>query len=163
MIDRYLRAPLVWDYALSGLSSLLVYLLIQKGMLQVPEFLSLSQVASDISTIGLTLTGFILTMLTVLITLKFNSAVGTEESIENLNGMEIFLATRLYIDTVSYLKRAIASLILISLFGYIVRLFLAEKNDILLFYFTIVGTIVLTLTTLRCLIILNKVLEVQKH
>lgn len=162
MIDRYLRAPLLWDYALSLFGCIAVFILFQKNLVVIPDQLALSQVASDISTIGLTLTGFILTMLTVLITMKDNSSVAADESVENLSGMELFLSTRLYSDTVSFLKRAIASLILISLCGYVVRIFWAEKNDLILYFFTIVGTTVLILTTLRCLIILNKVVDVQK-
>jgi hypothetical protein len=162
MINRYLRAPLIWDVVLSLISCLLALILLREGVVQIPNMLSLNQVASDVSTIGLTLTGFILTMLTVLITMKDGSTIDSTESVENLTGMELFFSTRLYQDTVDYLKRAIASLIIISLGGYIIRIFLAGENKIVIYYFTIVGTVILILTTIRCLIILNKVVNVQK-
>ncbi|WP_418650140.1 hypothetical protein [Tenacibaculum aestuariivivum] len=117
---------------------------------------------SDLSNIGLTCTGFILTLLTVLITFKSSSKV-SKENYSNENSLfEMFFASDLYFMTVKILKNCIKSLIFISVFGYSLKLGLKQEYLKFTFFYNVLGLTVLALTLWRCLMILTKILKMQE-
>lgn len=161
MIDKYFRRPVIWDYTLVLIILSLHIFLKYKCIIELPSNLDNGGIASDLSNISLTSAGFILTLLTVLITFKSGSNIGSENWKEAKNTFELFFASQLYFETVRHLKNCIKSLIVISIFGFTLKLIF--DIDILLYYFNIGALIIIVLTLWRCLLILSKILKMQKR
>lgn len=163
MIDKYFIRPVFWDYFLGISISGIIIFLLRKFEFQVPKEETILSTVSDLSTVALTLSGFILTLLTVLISFKSTAKSKKDLNIESDTVYEIFYSTDLYFETVRHLKNAIISLTLISILGYSLKLTLGPQFYIILFTFNLVSLIVIFLTLWRCLLILSKIIKIQKE
>ncbi|TSD63974.1 hypothetical protein FFF34_015540 [Inquilinus sp. KBS0705] len=162
MINSYFRRPLVWDYTLALAVCGTTYYLCHKNILILPKPQYTITTASDLSTIALTLAGFILTLLTVLITFKSGSSIDNRSKMDDHTVFEIFFATNLYFETVKHLKNCVKSLTIISVIGYSLKLFLNEDNHKYIYFFNVLGLIIIALTLWRSLLILTKIINLQK-
>ena len=163
MLDIYFRRPVFWDYFISTILIICVVVLNMKGFLIIPKESIYISIISDISSIGLTSAGFILTLLTVLITFKSGSKL-TKEEYENAKSVfELFFISDLYFETVKHLKNCIKSLIIISIFGYVLKLGLSPEYRYLIYFSNYLGLTIIILTLWRCLLILSKILSMQKQ
>lgn len=160
IVNFYFRKPLLWDFIISLSMALLTYLLIKKIIIEVPKHDFILSSVSDIANISFSSTGFILTILTVLITFKASSR--KKEKIETYDSaLDFFFQTPLYAQTTSHLKNCIKSLVAIGLVGYIFKVITPKHCSEYLFCFLIFSLFVLALTLMRCLLILSKVLALQ--
>lgn len=162
MLDKYFKRPVLWDYCFSITLSIIVTYLLNKNSFQFTKDETILSVVSDLSTVALTLSGFILTLLTVLISFKTTSKSKKELSLETDTLFSIFFSTNLYFETVRHLKNGILSLALIAVLGYSLKLLLNTKQYYLLFSFNIISLLIILLTLLRCLTILSKIIKIQK-
>jgi hypothetical protein len=162
MIDKYFKRPVFWDYLLSLSLSIMICILVKRYGFQIPKDEIILSIVSDLSTVALTLSGFILTLLTVLISFKSTSKSKNDILLETDSLFDIFFSTNLYFETVKLLKNAIISLTLIAVTGYSLKLILDTKNYFMLFAFNILSLFVILLTLLRCLTILSKIIKIQK-
>jgi len=71
--DIYFKRPLWWDYSIATGLALVSFLAIEKSYLKLPPEAESISILSDLTNISLTISGFILTLLTVLITFKSGS------------------------------------------------------------------------------------------
>lgn len=160
IIDGYFKKPLLWDLFLSIAIGIIFFFLIQKKIIAYPKNEFILNSISDIANLSFSSTGFILTILTVLITFKANSK--KKEKIDDYNSaLDVFFNTILYSQTTYHLKNCIVSLIFIGLFGYTLKFLIPEQYRFYLFYFLVISVFILSLTLMRCLLILNKVLKLQ--
>lgn len=160
ILDIYFKKPIFWDYLISILASASLVIAYLYNKLSLPEIQDSYSLTGDLTNIALTLVGFILTILTVLITFKDNSDV-------NINNPEKpvfnkFFSTGYYYETVRHLKNCIKSISIIAILGFFLKLFLSTNNRCYLFFYNILGLIIIMLTVYRCLLILGKILELQK-
>lgn len=154
ILDFYFRFPIIMDYLTGlGLVSIIRYY-INANILLIPKDDVILDYASETTTVLLTLAGFILTFLTLLITFKTGPADNTRPQ----SLMESFCRSSLYKDTTKLLKNCIKSLIFLSLMIYILR-FINIVGIFTLYYWVIFCVIVLLLTILRALFILDKILK----
>ena len=163
MIDKYFRFPLILDY-IFGLIVISVLLWFNfKGYYSLPEQGILLQISSDISNVSLTLAGFIMTLLTVLITYKMGTKV--ERNLENQNPrvLDVFFSSDLYSRTLQILKGCIGSLIFISILGFILKSILRGGHINYLFFSNILGIIIIVTSLGRSLFILTKVVGFQDN
>lgn len=162
-LDVYFKSPIIWDYSLGCVSVAICWWLQIKEHICLPKSDNLLSVTTDLSTVSLTIAGFILTFLTVLITFKSSSKVTADNyDAENDSLFEIFFASELYFQTVKYLKNCIKSLIFVAVIGYSLKLSLNEARYAYLLLFDVFALIIITLTMLRSLLILTKIIEMQK-
>lgn len=163
IIDRYFKNPILIDYTLAIILATGLFVLRAQYKFCIPKLEQSLSVVTDLTTISLTLAGFILTLLTVLITFKSGSKVQELKADSKESIFDQFFATGLYFDTVRHLKNCIKSLIFIGFIGFTLKLGLAAlfKTDI--FYFNTFSIVVVFLTTYRCLLILGAVLNLQKE
>lgn len=162
LLDKYFKYPVMYDYLISMVVILIISICHCYGLFNLPNDQRSLSMTTDLSNIGLTSAGFILTLLTVLITFKSSSKLTKKEYSEDNSLFELFFTSDLYFITVGILKNSIKSLIFISVFGFSLKLGL--PNDFLkyTFYFNIFGLIVIAFTLYRCLLILGKVLKMQQ-
>lgn len=162
ILDKYFKNPILWDYLIALLISAILFHLNCRNYIHLPTSERSLSMTSDLSNIGLTCTGFILTLLTVLITFKSSSKI-TKENYTNDNSLfEIFFASDLYFMTVKILKDCIKSLIFISVFGYSLKLGLKKEYLEYTFFYNVLGLTIIALTLWRCLMILSKILKMQE-
>lgn len=163
MLDLYFKKPIFWDYFLCMIFCATSIYLVKKNIIILPSKEETISITSDITNISLTLAGFILTILTVLITFKSSSKqekidIENDETVFNL-----FFASGYYFVTVKHIKNCLNSLIFISVIGFIIKLFLPVDYKQQGFYFNIIGLVIIILTISRCVLILSKILDLQEN
>ncbi len=95
MIDRYFRRPLFWDYLLAAIGCFTLHLLLKDHYVIPSSAVNIWSMSSELSLISLTLAGFILTLLTVLITFKSRSTIKNKIYNEASTVFEVFFATEI--------------------------------------------------------------------
>ena len=163
MLDKYFKRPLIWDYSFATVFLMLVMFLHFKHYFNIPKDDHIFSTTSDLCNVGFTLTGFILTLLTVLITFKSSSKINKNTEVETESVFDLFFATGLYYETVKHLKNCVKSLIFVSVIGYFLKIILSENNFQYLHFFNVFGLIIIVLTMIRSLLILTKIIHLQKN
>ncbi|CAI9682030.1 hypothetical protein HZQ11_12915 [Elizabethkingia anophelis] len=159
--DFYFKKPVFWDYIIALGIMLLLYLAYQKSRLSIPDAQDSYSLTGDLTNITLTLAGFILTILTVLITFK-DSSNDVQITDDNVSSFNKFFSTDFYYETVKHLKNCIKSIIFISAIGFFIKLFMLNELRKFFFFYNVLGLTITILTVYRCLLILSKVLVLQK-
>lgn len=162
ILDKYFKRPVLYDYLVSFIVATLSYLAFHKGMFELPKDERSLSMTSDLANVGLTSAGFILTLLTVLITFKSSSRINKNNYSEDDSLFDLFFASELYFTTVQILKNCIKSLIFISVIGYVLKLGIPKEYLKFVFFYNLFGLIIVALTLYRCLLILTKILKMQK-
>lgn len=162
IIDKYFKNPVLIDYTIAFFIAVSIFIIWQKFTICLPKFDQSLSVLTDLTTISLTLAGFILTLITVLITFKSGSKIQKLEVDSKEPIFDMFFATGLYFETVRHLKNCIKSLIFIGFIGFTIKLGLLTFISVEIFYFNAFSIVVIFLTTWRCLMILGTVLNLQK-
>lgn len=162
-MDSYFKNPIFWDSLfLVFMNGVLCYL-VYSGILLIPDNDYNLSMTSDISNVGFTSAGFVLTFLTLLITFKSSSVTTKNVNTENEKLFDLFLQTNLYDETIRHLKNAVKALIFMSIIGYCFKLLINPSYQFLTYYFNISGVFLTAITLWRCLIILTKILKMQKE
>ncbi len=158
--DKYFKYPLLSDLTLGVILIGLLFFTIHDKLIIYPTTAVLLQVSTDISTVSLTLAGFILTFLTVLITYKMGStSVAHEGTMPKL--IDIFFNSPLYFKSITLLQGCIGTLIFISIIGFLLKLFLKECALQYLLYSNVLGLAMIITTLGRSLFILRAILKFQ--
>lgn len=163
MIDAYFRKPLFWDYLMVAIAIIPIGVLFHFGKIEIPHKDAVMSISSDVSGISFMSAGFIMTLVTILITFKSGTNISKKNYDSSNTLFELFFASDLYFETIKHFKNGIKSLITISVIGYIFRLFMFCNKDLLLFLYCVAGIIIITATLWRCILILTKVLDLQKE
>lgn len=90
MVDRYFERPLFYDYTVALLLCGIFYFLKYKGMISLPTDETSLSTTTDLSTISLTLAGFVLTLLTVLVTFKTGARIPNGQNNEDVPLFDLF-------------------------------------------------------------------------
>lgn len=163
MLDQYFKKPIFWDYAIASIVTCVAFILCNYHLFLIPKEEYLISIASDLSTISLTLAGFILTLMTVLISFKASNETKKNNDAADLNLFEMFFNSKLYFQTVQFLKNGIKSLIFISVLGYVIKLLFNQGKYHLLYFYNYFGLVIIVLTLWRSLIILTKIIKIQEE
>jgi hypothetical protein len=153
ILNFYFRFPVLLDYLLGFCVIGVVHYYIKQCVITVPKADTVSDYASETTTVLLTLAGFILTFLTLLITFKTGKVERSNPTL-----MERFCNSSLYGDTTTLLKDGIKSLLFVTLVIYLFR-FVNILGVWALYYWIIFSIVVLLLTILRALFILDNILK----
>lgn len=163
ILDKYFKRPFVWDSFFAFLFTTLGHLLVCKQIIIKPKIEDCISITTDVINISLTMSGFILTLLTVLITFKGGSRITKIEIDSEKTLFDLFFATGLYHETVRHLKNCIKSLIIVAIIGFTTKVFCPEIFKANIFYFNIFGFTIIMMTIFRCLLILEKIMDLQKE
>lgn len=163
MIDVYFRRPLLYDYLLCGIITCMLYFLHTRQLLIIPKAEISVSTTTDLSTIALTLAGFVLTLLTVLITFKTAAKIPNRQGNENIPLFDMFFSTGLYYRTITLLKGCIKSLIFVAILGFTLKLFLTDVFTKYIYFSNVVGLTIICTTLWRSLLILTNIVRLQKQ
>jgi hypothetical protein len=155
VLDKYYKRPVLYDLLIS------IIVVLGVNFLQKEDYISLNfdSNSNDISTIGLTISGFILTLLSILLTLKSRSILSNENNYKN--NFEVFLGSSLYTKSIKILKKGVIILIFISLISLTIGALMKNLYKDYGLYINIVCLIFISLTFLRCFHILNLIFDMQ--
>lgn len=162
MIEGYYKRPILYDYIISIIIIGLIIILEKYSRVSFSGVGNISEFASDIGGVGLTISGFILTLITILMTLKSGQIISEEELKNSSSPFKIFLDSQLYIRSIDILKNGVLSLIFACFVIYLYKLFAFGFFPKYLFYLNIVGLIIIITTFLRCFYVLNLIMRMQK-
>ena len=101
---------------------------------------------SDLGSIGLTLSGFLITIVTILVSFKTTSLIEQGELKKNSNAFLIFISSPLYFQTVKFINKSVIILVLASILNYLLKIFIAPEFNYVMFYVNVI-TVILILTT----------------
>lgn len=163
LLDVYFNNPVKYDYIISFLFVFFLKRYFINQHICIPGIEQIMALASETVTILLTLAGFILTFLTVLITFKLDAGKYESKPEEDMSLLEKFSHSGLYFDTTNIFKNSIKSVVFASLLIYFVRILSVNLSDEWVFLITVGGVVILILTLARNLFILDKILEMQKE
>lgn len=162
MIDKYFIRPIFWDYLLSVIGIGIALLLQDQGVITLPKEEYVYSIISDLSTVSLTIVGFILTLVTVLVSFKSSSKIELANNKEKDSVFDIFFASKLYFETIRHLKSGIKSLTLVALIGYTLKLTVDHLKYEVLFLFCFGAIVVILMTIGRSLLILSEIVKIQQ-
>ena len=162
MLDLYFKKPVFFDYSIGIILMGLMILGINCNYTHVPTIERIYSLVADVTNISLTSSGFILTLLTVLITFKSGSSLTKENYTDKNTTFELFFASALYFETVKHLKNCVKSLIFIAMLGFTLKMIIPITAINLIHYFNVIGIVIIGLTLWRCLLILTQILNMQK-
>lgn len=162
MLDSYFRRPVLYDYLLAFIAcGGLFYFYHSQGFV-LPNEAHAFDTATGISTIALTLAGFVLTLLTVLITFKTGAKIPNRTSYEGIPLFDLFFSTKLYFQTTNLLKGCVKSLIFVAVLGFSLKILLSDCYIKYISFFNILGLIIIVMTLWRSLLLLTKIINLQK-
>lgn len=162
MLDNYFKRPLFWDYTIATIITAVFIIFYYNKILTIPKEEYLFSISSDLSTVALTLAGFILTLITVLISFKVGNSKKRNLNVEEASLFEIFFNTELYNTTVGFLKNCIKSLMFVAVLGYSIKLLFNFHSYLYLYFYIFFGLMIIIFTLWRSLLILTKILEIQQ-
>lgn len=162
MIDIYFRRPILYDYLFCCIITGILYVLYIRQLITIPKAEVSISTTTDLATIALTLGGFVLTLLTVLITFKTGARIPNGQE-GDIPLFDLFFSTGLYYRTTTLLKGCIKSLIFVAILGFVLKLFLTETLTKYIFFANVVGLIIIATTLWRSLLILTNIIKLQKQ
>lgn len=162
LLDKYFKRPLLYDYMISAIIIGSLISLEWFNKIQIPCATKSEGFASDLGAIGLTVSGFILTLITILLTLKSGQILSNEELKNTSSPFRIFLASPMYNRSVDILKYGVLSLVSISLLLYTLKLTLSSEYIGYIFYFNILGLVMILMTFLRCFYVIGLIMKMQQ-
>lgn len=162
MLNVYFRRPILGDIFIAVFFTAVVTYMYRRLGITLPKSEMVLSTISDLSTVSLTLAGFILTLLTVLISFKSSSKPRDEIKLLKDSIYEIFFASNLYFETVKHLKNAVLSLTILAIFGYSLKLLIGAQFISIIMIYIVFSLVIVFLTLWRCLFILSKIIEIQK-
>ncbi|SDX38258.1 hypothetical protein [Flavobacterium degerlachei] len=162
ILDKYYNNPILYDYSLCILIILSLQLGSERKLIKLPSGEFNFDFASDIGAIGLTISGFILTLITILISFKSSQILSDEKLKNDSSPFKIFLSSKLYKRAIEILQKGVISLIIISFLIYFSKLILPKEESSYMFFLNITGLIIILTTFLRCYYVLGLILKMQK-
>ena len=162
MIESYFKRPFLYDYSTAIVVCAIIYYLNRTERIDLPSAETTISTTTDLATIALTLAGFVLTLLTVLITFKTGAKIPNGSNNDNIPLFDIFFSTNLYYKTIGLLKGCIKSLIFVAVLGFSLKLFVNPPYVKYIFFSNILGLIIIVATLWRSLLILTNIVNLQK-
>lgn len=154
--DFYLKTPVICDFFIVGFFLVIWYSLSNYFSFSIDSKNNkLSEVSAEIGTVLITIAGFILTIITIIVTFK-----NTIEPKKNESNNDLFYNSDFYPVTIKLLKNCVKLLLFLFLVIYFARL-LYPISDIILFYINLSALVFSVLVFMRFLLILKIIISFQ--
>lgn len=159
VLDKYYNRPLLYDCIISSIVMIGVYIIDKSFNLD----LKLKENSPNLGSIGLTISGFIMTLLTILLTVKSNNIIRGEDSKTSNNAFHIFLSSPLYSKSITILKSGVLILLFISFGTLAISVLGKELYSKFGFYINAICLLFILITFLRCFHVINMILRMQNN
>ena len=162
ILDKYYKYSILFDIIMCSIICFLICLFELKfGTLPYYDNYDKS-ICSDLGSIGLTTSGFLLTISTILISFKTSSIESNDKLNNKSSSFKIFISSPLYFETVNYLNKAVLILVGLSILNFLLKILVLGDYNKLLFLVNISSIIIISTTFMRCLYLLRLIIKMQK-
>lgn len=157
ILDIYYRWPLYFDGIIVGIA---MFINIRFNLIMViVDRLRMSEIISDMIDTSVSLAGFILAALTIIVTFKSNiKSKGIDDS---TNAFEMIFSSTHYKNIVTAFKHSIVELTILFISLYVVSLIVDNLKLNILFQVVVSGIIIISLSIFRSLLLLFKILSIE--
>lgn len=166
ILKTYFRYSITIDI----IAATICYMLVYTCKIIIPKEDILMSTTSDIANVAFTSAGFVLTFLTLLVSLKISAKPFVKKEKETLEDaynrntlFDLFLNSSLYTETIRHLKNGVKELIIIAILGYALKLSIPTIHFSFLLYFIVTAIVFISLVLWRSLLVLSGVLSVQDN
>lgn len=160
LIDIYLRRPILLDLVFSVCLYFAVSALFLKFQFSFDKPAYINVISNIIGT-TVSLAGFILAALTIIVTFKSNLSIKGITQAEN--ALELIFSTQHYYRILSVFKGAILEFVFLFIGLYTVWQFSNNIEEGQMFFVSICSILLTAFITLRSLAVLFKILSLEKH
>ncbi len=165
-LDKYIKQPLLYDIIFVIIVVICKHILSYKNIITIDIPLdTLKSMISDIISTTISLAGFILASLTIIVTFKDNinhkETYLKIEKKEDLTGMELLFTSKHYKRIVGVFSWACIIFLSIFFVISILKLFLDKIIVDYILNIIIITFIILSATVFRCLLILHSIINIQ--
>lgn len=168
VMDIFFVNPYVFDVIFSLFIVGVVYFLDKNGIISICGIEDINKIISSVGVSCITLTGFVLTILTIVVTFKNTEDSKKQKNIisdtdiaDNQTKIELFFNSDLYYKTVRILQQSVSGLVFIFVLFVFMELFFKSLPKNLIVYTTIGGVIFTILIISRCIITLKLIINLQ--
>ncbi len=163
VFDSYLRFAISIDLILFAA---IIFLQNRYNLFQVPNLQQNSWVQDTFSNLiatSVSLSGFILAALTIIVTFKSSiKAKLSDSEFEKLNGLELILSSKHYITIIELFKQVLYELVFVFILLSYFWLFQQEFTNTAIYYSLVYATLAISLALTRTIIVLFKILILDK-
>ena len=163
ILEWYYKRPILIDYLISTVVIGLFFFVDEQLDLKILKKNIDNDISFDIGAIGLTVSGFILTLVTILITFKSGEILSDKHLDNDSNPFKIFLGSALYKKSIDILKYGVLSLVVVSISIFILKMFSGNIGAKYILGSNIMGIIIISTTFIRCFYVLNIILKMQEY
>ena len=167
LLDGYYKRPLLWDLLLAATACVTIEWLLRPRLsfLKFPECTTVLDLLSDLASTSISLAGFVLAALTIVVTFRDNmqhkGVTLDEQQKQDLTALELLFLSRHYYGIVKVFSWATLILVAIFILAALTKLAHLEMGIVPLFYWAVFLMTVLSLTILRCLFVLFRIVRLQ--
>lgn len=167
VLDGYYKRPLIWDLLIAVLTCVAIewFLRPRLSFLHFPKCDTVLDLLSDLANTSISLAGFVLAALTIVVTFRDNmqhkEATLDVNKREELSALELLFLSRHYYGIVKVFSWATMILVAVFIVAALLKLAHVELGDVPLFYGAVFLMTVLSLTILRCLYVLFRIVRLQ--
>jgi len=161
IFDWYLKAPLLLDIFIGII--IIITLKFTVGNDFSKETLdNLQSLQTNLIDTSVSLAGFILAALTIIVTFKANydSKKRPEDA---TSGMELFFSSKIYYDVVGVYKWAIAELIFNFIMLYAFNIWFDYFINLAHFSVVLIGLLIIVVALIRCMYIMFLVIDIEAN
>ena len=159
ILDFYIKRAVLWDLLL--IVTLLVtrhWWLMGLPFFTCPKSENLLTTMSDLINISISLAGFVLASLTIIVTFKENV---NPQQINPNSGIHLLFTSRHYKQIVHVFSRAAFVLLLLFVLLSIIKIIHQQTTNQILLDVVMASIMLISLTSLRSLLVLSKIIKLQ--
>jgi len=160
VLNIYIRRPLLWDIFFTGVLCYLAYYIINLFNIRVSiDSELIKSIMSDLISTSISLAGFVLASLTIIVTFKDNLShknQGVDQS-----GIGLLFSSKHYRSIVSIFTWAVMIFLALFLFLSLSKLFVSKLPVEYSLYFCIIPITITTLTIFRTILVLYNIIKLQ--
>jgi|SRR5690554_1223197 len=185
ILNTYIKRPLLWDIIITSLICYLFSLVVSKFDVKIQVDMELvKSIISDLISTSISLAGFVLASLTIIVTFKNNishkkksqskpecnykseQVSGKDNKVvinqdDEQSGIELLFSSKHYSRIVGVFTWAVFIFLLLFLFLSFSKLFITEVPISIALYFCIIPICLTTLTIFRSILVLYRIIRLQ--
>ncbi len=162
LLDNYIKRPLLYDVIFTVIVCTTVYFLMQEKHICITfSHNNLLNVVTELISSTISIAGFIVAILTIILTFKDAIRLRDDRNSHSQNGIEILFDSRHYEQIVMVFLWASGIMLLLFLLFCILSLIWKSLNTILFVTLILFGVLLIAFTVARCMLVLYSIIKLQ--
>jgi hypothetical protein len=160
ILNTYIKRPILWDIIVTALGCYIYSLCISRFCINLNYDIELiKSIISDLISTSISLAGFVLASLTIIVTFKDN--ISNKQKPDEVNGIELLFSSKHYGRIVGVFTWAVFMFLLLFLLLALSKLFISKVPQVIAIYFCLIPISIITLTIFRSILVLYSIIRLQ--